>query len=252
MVVKLCAARLLLQLVVKDGHYSGGGCATAKDGKRTMGDAKVLIVDDHPIVRSGLVQFIRQQHGLAVCGEAGTAQEALQLARERRPDVIVLDISLGHANGLSVISDIRAEIGDIPVLVLSMHDEFLYAERALRAGAKGYIMKDASTETVVQGIRAVLKGEISLSPEMSRRLLNRLVHKDAPDPESTVAGLTDRELQVFEMVGNGRKSRQIAEDLHISVKTIEAHRANIKKKLNLSNHIELLQYATQWVIDPKD
>jgi len=217
-----------------------------------MRDYRILIVDDHPIVRSGLAQFISQQQGLAVCGEAGDAHEALLAVRDEKPDVIVLDISLGHANGLSLISDFKAEIGDVPILVLSMHDEFLYAERALRAGARGYIMKDAATEKVIEAIRQIINGEIFLSPEMSRRLLNRLVQKDIPEGGSTVSALTNRELQIFEMIGMGRKSSEVSKDLHISIKTVEAHRANIKKKLNLKNHIELLQFATHWVQSPGD
>ena len=212
-----------------------------------MPERKVLIVDDHPIVRGGLAQFVNQQIGLTVCAEAGDASEALHAMREQDPDVVVLHISVGPANGLTLISDIKAIKSEIPVLILSMHDEFLYAERALRAGAKGYIMKDASTTAVIEAIRQVLKGEIYLSPDMSRRLLNCLVNGGNPDGASTVSALTNRELQIFEMIGQGNKSSVIAGSLHISIKTVEAHRTNIKKKLKLKNHIELLQFATNWV-----
>lgn len=215
-----------------------------------MRDWQVLIIDDHPIVRSGLAQYINQQAGFHVCGEAGDGQEALKKARECNPDMIVLDISLGNANGLTLIPDLKMILGDVPILVLSMHDEFLYAERALRAGANGYIMKDAATEEVIAAMRRILDDGIYLSQEMSRRLLGRLLQNDSPAESSCVNALTNRELQIFEMIGGGRKSGEIATDLRISTKTVEAHRANIKKKLKLRNHIELLQYATQWVQSP--
>jgi len=215
-----------------------------------MREQRILIVDDHPIVRGGLAQFANQQLGLTVCAEAGDAHEALKAARETSPDVVVLDISLGHSSGLALIPELKAISPGLSILVLSMHDEFLYAERALRAGASGYIMKDASTDKVIDAIRHILRGEIYLSPEMSRRLLGRMVGKTPPSTTSPVSALTDRELQIFEMIGRGRRSVDIAADLHVSIKTVEAHRANIKSKLKLGNHIELLQMATNWIQMP--
>jgi DNA-binding NarL/FixJ family response regulator len=215
-----------------------------------MEEYRIIIVDDHPVVRSGLTQFIGHQQGLTVCAEAGNGHEALELVREHKPDVVVLDITLGQENGLELIAKIKSRAGAIPVLVLSMHDELLYAERALRAGASGYIMKDASTAEVVEAIRKILRGELYLSAEMSKRLVNRAVNHEAPVNNTAVSTLTNRELHIFELIGQGRKSSEIADSLHISIKTVEAHRANIQKKLSLQDHIELLRYASHWTQNP--
>jgi len=218
-------------------------------GNNSGQGARVLIVDDHPVVRRGLSQLITQSPELYVCGEAGTAKQALELMRSATPDIVVLDISLGDTNGISLIRDIKARFGPLPVLVLSMHDEALYAERALRAGAKGYIMKEEATEDLIGAIRRVLRGDIHLSQRMSTRLVSKLVTGSSGSKGSGIESLTDRELEVFELIGRGLSTRTIAEKLHLSPKTIEAHRTNIKRKLRLDNAIELIQHATQWVQD---
>ncbi len=214
--------------------------------------AKVIIVDDHPVVRRGLAQLINQEPDLFVCGEAGSAHAALKVVSEEEPDVILLDLSLGDTNGISLIRDIRSQCGDVPILVLSMHEESLYAERVLRAGARGYIMKEEATERVIEAIRRVLRGKIHLSEKMSTRILSRAINGEPSSDGSAVECLSDRELEVFEMVGHGLQTRDIADKLHVSTKTVETHRANIKRKLKLDNAIELLQYATHWVQSASD
>jgi DNA-binding NarL/FixJ family response regulator len=211
---------------------------------------KVMVVDDHPVVRHGMVQLLEQQSNLTVCAETGNACTAMKLIPEVNPDVIMLDISLGDCNGVSVIKDIRARFGDIPILVLSMHDETLYAERVLRVGGNGYIMKEEAATDLIAAINRVLRGEVHLSEKMTTRLLKPMMknthngHDEDPPAISPVQCLSDRELEVFELIGHGMKTRAVAQKLHLSVKTIEAHRANIKNKLNLGNAIELLQLAT--------
>ena len=213
------------------------------------GGSRVFIVDDHPVVRQGLAQLVEQERDLAVCGESGMAHEALNAIRKLKPDIVVLDISLGDGNGISLIKDIGIHCGPVPVLVLSMHDETLFAERALRAGARGYIMKEEATDKVLEAIRKVLRNEVYLSPNMATRLLDKMLHNHHRDEAvaSPVANLSNREIEVFELVGFGMRPQAIAARLGISVKTVDAHRANLKRKLRLRNAIELLQYATQWV-----
>ncbi|MCF7855110.1 MAG: response regulator transcription factor [Candidatus Pacebacteria bacterium] len=212
------------------------------------GKARVIVVDDHPVVRRGLAQLINHETDLEVCKETGSAQETLKAISEQEPDIVVLDLTLGDTNGFSLIKDIKMRHKGVAVLVLSMHDESLYAERALRAGAQGYIMKEEATERVIGAIRRVLKGDIHLSEKMSTRLLSQMLG-GTKDHQSHLSCLSDRELEVFELIGRGLQTRQIAEKLHLSVKIIETHRANIKRKLDLGNAIELLQYATQWAQD---
>ncbi len=210
---------------------------------------RILLVDDHPIVRRGLAQLINYETDLFVCGEAGSAQEALSAIEKLQPQVIVLDLSLGNTNGISLIKDIRNQYGPIPILILSMHDENLYAERALRAGALGYIMKEEATERVIEAVRRVLRGEIHLSEKIATRLLHNLVGGSNTNHNggSSIEALSNRELEIFELTGRGMSTRAIADKLNVSIKTVEAHRANIKHKLRLNNSIELLQHATHWV-----
>jgi len=207
---------------------------------------RVLIVDDHPIARYGLAKLIEQEADLEVCGEAEDFAQALKALASARPDVVVADISLPGKNGLDLVKDIKARHAGLPVLVLSIHDESLYAERALRAGASGYIMKEEAAEEVVAAIRRVLAGEVYLSQPMASRMLSRLVRgQDAAASPAEL--LTDRELQVFELMGQGMGTRQVAERLHLSVKTIETHQAHIKEKLNLSTVTQLVRHAVLWV-----
>lgn len=206
----------------------------------------VFIVDDHPIVRQGLALLINREPDLAVCGDAEEAGSALRRIEELRPDIIVVDISLAGPDGLELLKSIRARDANLPVLILSMLDESLYAERALRAGASGYIMKQEATERVLIAIRRILGGEIYVSDRMANRMLHRFAGGQA-DQGSSISTLTDRELEVFRLIGEGHGTRQIAEQLHISVKTVESYQAHIKEKLSLKNARELVQRAIQWI-----
>ncbi|HKQ40133.1 MAG TPA: response regulator transcription factor [Verrucomicrobiae bacterium] len=212
------------------------------------GKARVLLVDDHPILRKGLAQMINMEQDLTVCGEAEEAGKAFELVGTLQPDVAVVDISLKTGNGIELVKNVKARYPELPILVLSMHDESLYAERALRAGSLGYIMKEEATEQVLVAIRRVLKGEIFLSEKMKSRMLQQLTtggrNKVVVSP---IENLTDRELEVFRLIGEGRSTRQIAGELHLSVRTVEAYREYIKSKLNLRNATELVQHAFHWV-----
>lgn len=207
---------------------------------------RVLIVDDHPIVRHGLAQLIDQQPGMEVVSQAGTAPDALDKVLAGGFDLAVIDVSLQGVSGLELIKQIRERGSETPILVMSMHDEMFYAERALRAGAQGYIMKQRATAEIVKAIRRVTEGELYLSPEMSDQLLRRAVDGSAPDKFGP-SQLSDRELEVLQLLGQGISTREIAEQLHLSVKTIESYRANIKRKLDLKNASELMRYAVDWV-----
>ncbi len=210
-------------------------------------EIRILIVDDHPIVRQGLAELVNHEVDLAVCGQAEDSHEAMGAVRELEPDTVVVDISLKETSGLELIKDIHSQYPDLPVLALSMHDETLYAERALRAGAMGYIMKQEATENVIVAIRKILGGEIYVSDRMASRMVRKLVAGQAESTASPVDCLSDRELEVFHLIGKGHGTRQISERLHLSVKTIETYRAHIKDKLNLADAAELLQYAIQWL-----
>lgn len=214
---------------------------------RRAAKARVLLVDDHAILRQGLAQLINQEADMVVCGEAEEAPKGFELAGELKPDVAVVDISLKGGNGLELIKNLRATHPNLPILVLSMHDESLYAERVLRAGSLGYIMKEEAAETVIVAIRKILKGEVVLSSNMQARLLHQLVNGRLKQGSSPIETLSDRELEVFRMIGDGRSTRQIAEELHLSIRTVEAYREYIKEKLNLKNATELVQHAFQWV-----
>jgi len=211
----------------------------------------ILIVDDHPVVRQGLALLINREADLTVCGDAEEASSALQRIEELKPDLIVVDISLNGPDGLDLLKEIRARDPNLPVLILSMLDELLYAERALRAGANGYIMKQEATERVLVAIRRILGGEVYVSDRMADRMLHRFVGGGQVTERSPVADLTDRELEVFRLIGEGHGTRQIAEELHISVKTVESYQAHIKEKLSLKNSRELVQRAIQWTVADK-
>jgi len=208
---------------------------------------KILIVDDHPIVRQGLAALINHESDLVVCGQAEDSHEAIKAVRELNPNMAIIDITLKETSGLELIKDIRAQYPNLPVLALSMHDENLYAERSLRAGAMGYIMKQEATENVIEAVRKILGGEIYVSERMAAKMVRKLVTGQTETSCSQVDSLSDRELEVFSLIGRGHGTRQISERLHLSVKTIETYRAHIKDKLNLADAAELLQYAIQWV-----
>ena len=207
----------------------------------------VLIVDDHPIVRQGLTQLIDQEDDLHVCGQAEDAHEAMRAIRELSPDMVVVDISLKDTSGIELIKDIKVRCPDLPVLTLSMHDEGVYAERAMRAGARGYIMKQEATERVVTAIRRVLSGDVYVSEGMAAKMVSKLVAGPAQTGGSPVDRLSDRELEVFRLIGTGYGTREMAEKLHLSIKTIETYRAHIKDKLDLVDANELLRTAITWV-----
>jgi DNA-binding NarL/FixJ family response regulator len=208
---------------------------------------RLLLVEDHPVTREGLAQLLNQQPDLQVCGQAGTAPEALSVAAALRPDLVLVDISLGGTSGIELIKDLASRHASLPVLVLSTHDELLYAERSLRAGAKGYVMKHEPTEQVMEAIRLVLRGGVYLSEQMHGRLLHKVARGPTVPRVSDVDQLSDRELEVFELIGEGCKTSQIAANLHLSVSTVETHRAHIKEKLKLENATELMRRAVEWV-----
>ncbi|MBN2161370.1 MAG: response regulator transcription factor [Pontiellaceae bacterium] len=214
-----------------------------------MSDKKkqVYLVDDHPIVRQGLIKLIEQENGLEVCGESGNVSDALSAIRELGPDVILVDISLEDSNGIELIRIIDGLGLKIPMLVLSMHDESLYAEHALRAGASGYVMKQAAATTLIQAIEKVLDGEIYVSKTMSSQMLKMAFRSGGDDPRTGAELLSLRELEVFELIGRGNSTREIAEQLNLSIKTIETYRAHIKDKLQLRSGTELMQRAIRWV-----
>lgn len=205
---------------------------------------KVLIVDDHPIVRYGMAEMIRQESDLEVCGQAATSLEAMKALDAA--DVAIVDISLGTGNGIELIKEIHERRPETAILVISIHDESLYAERCLRAGAKGYVMKEEATETLVRAIRKVRGGEIFVSDKTAMRLLQKFAEGGRGVTPSPLGVLSDRELQVFLLIGGGTGTRQIAEQLQLSVKTVEAHRAHIKEKLGLKNSTELVRHAVRW------
>lgn len=210
--------------------------------------ARVLIVDDHPVVRRGLAELISDEPDLEVCGEASDAPDALRQVETRRPDVVVVDISLQSGNGIELIQQIKERDERIKTLVSSMHDESLFAERALRAGAMGYINKQEPTEKVIDAIREVLSGQVYLSARMANRLLQSVVGGETLE-QDPIGSLSNRELEVFELIGQGLTTKKIAGRLHLSPKTIETHREKIKTKLNLSNSTELSRRAVQWVLE---
>lgn len=207
---------------------------------------KVLVVDDHPIVRHGLGELIARQTDLEVCGEAIDIAGALRIVEVDRPDAAIVDISLGGENGIELIEQLKALYPDVKVLVSSMHDEKTYAGRALRAGAFGYINKRESIRQVIDALRQILRGEIYLSPEMAKILVQRAAHGTSIDDDPANV-LTNRELEIFELIGRGTTTQQIAGKLLLSPRTVETHRKNIKKKLNLANGAQLNQAAFQWI-----
>jgi DNA-binding NarL/FixJ family response regulator len=210
---------------------------------------RVLLVDDHPIIRQGLGLLIDRETDLSVCGEADGAHSAFHAIETLRPDIVVLDISLSGPDGLDVLKEIRMKTASLPVLILSMHDETIYAERAMRAGANGYIMKQEATEKVLVAIRRILQGEVYLSDRLTNTMLQQYVRRGSTAKGSPLLNLTDRELEVFRLIGVGHGTRQIADELHLSVKTIESYQAHIKEKLALRNARELVQHAIEWTVN---
>lgn len=208
--------------------------------------SRVLIVDDHPIVRQGLRRLIEQEDDLTVCGEAETTREAKTAIRELKPDVVIVDISLKQGDGIELVKDARAHYAQLPILVLSMHDETIYAERMLSAGANGYIMKQAASDQFLVALRRVLEGGIYVSELVGNSMIQKFAAGGAYISANPIDRLSNRELQILHMIGRGLSTRQAAEALNLSVKTVESHRQRIKRKLNLSTGSQLVQYAVNW------
>lgn len=211
--------------------------------------AKILIVDDHPIVRKGLIALIAGDPQLSVCGEAEGEEDALQILRKLRPDLVIVDLTLRTGQGIELIKQIAAFDRRTKVLVSSMHEEGLFAERAIRAGAKGYINKQEAPEKILEAIRHVLEGKHYVSSQMQERLLMRISQGEGAMKRSPIETLTDRELAVFELIGLGRTTRETAEQLHLGVKTVETYSQNIKLKLGLKNAAELRSHAVRWIME---
>jgi DNA-binding NarL/FixJ family response regulator len=220
---------------------------TRKRRRSTTFENKIFIVDDHPIVRDGLTTIINHEKDFEVCGQADEAREAFKVISELKPDVVISDISLKNSDGLELTKNLKARYPTLPVIALSIHDELTYAERALRAGAQAYLMKEVASENIVTAIRTVLSGEIYVSNTMGKKLLHTLAGSKADTTIAPIDSLSDRELEIFRLVGQGYKPSKIAQSIHLSVKTVETYRARIKEKLNLADADELLRYAIQWV-----
>lgn len=208
--------------------------------------ARIMIVDDHPIVRERLTEAIEREGDLRVCCQAESRSEAVAALKRCPPDLVIVDLTLKDSSGLELIKDIRVRWPKVIMLVVSMHDESLYAERVIRAGARGYITKQQATRDILKAIRAVLAGDLYLHPKTATQLVARLTANPAAPSAQPVDLLADREMEVFELTGRGRSTRQIAEQLHIDVKTVDTYRARIKEKLNLKDFNELLQLAIRW------
>jgi DNA-binding NarL/FixJ family response regulator len=222
--------------------------STNKNPKCDPPDAKrIVIVDDHPLFRKGLEELIHSDGTFAVCGEAGNASEGIDVIRKLNPNLVIVDLSLPGANGIELIKNIRAEFPKLPILVLSMHDESLYALRALRAGAEGYVMKHEAMANVIQAIREVFNGRPYLSPAMAAQVITRFAQGPGESSASEIDQLSDRELEILELIGKGNEVRQIAKSLRLSPKTVETHRAHIKEKLNLANARQVGRFAVQWL-----
>ena len=208
---------------------------------------KVVIVEDHPLFRERLALLINKEPDMEVCGEADNIRAAMEVIQATQPDAAVVDITLKGSSGLELLKDLKAQSIELPVLVLSMHDESLYAERAIRAGAKGYITKDEASDKVMMAIRKVMGGVIYLSEGTTSRILKNITDGKSSVSAPALSNLTDRELEVFQLIGNGRTTREIAETLNLGLTTIDTYRARIKEKLNLRNATELIHQATDWV-----
>ena len=210
---------------------------------------KIFIIDDHPIVQQGLAQLLAAEEGLELCGEMAVMKGALEIVQSLRPDLVILDLHLDGLNGLDLIKDLRAFFPDLPVLVFSMHDELVYAERALRSGARGYVMKMAPAGQLLAAIHCLLRGEVHVSEAIAKRAVNRLTDASKPtgkEERGLLETLSDRELQVLRHIGQGKNTRTIADELHISVKTVDTHRMHLKEKLQMPDSQAVLRFAIEW------
>lgn len=219
----------------------------SKSSKQTTAN-KILVIDDHPVVRESLALRISQEPDLSVCASVGDVAQALQVLEQHHPDLAILDLNLPDGHGLDLIKEIHTLYPDVRILVFSMHDEHLYGERVLRAGAQGYLMKSEQPDKVIEGIRTVLSGNLVISPRLSHKLLAQFVPKGQPDA-APIQRLSDRELEVFQLIGQGVSTKEIAVRLQRSAKTIETYRLRIKEKLNIGSAQELVATAARWVIE---
>ena len=208
---------------------------------------KILVADDHPMTRAGVAHLLNKQTDVIVCGEVGSPAEALTEIDKSRPELLLTDMTMPGRSGVEFIKDVLALHPDLPILVVSMHDEVIYAERALRAGARGYIMKEAGGERLLAAIRRVLNGQVYVSEGMSARILDNLSGQKPRGSHSPIEKLSDREFEVFQLIGQGKSTREIAKQLHLSPKTVDAHRGHIKKKLELNDATSLVRHAVRWV-----
>jgi DNA-binding NarL/FixJ family response regulator len=217
------------------------------ESKPPLGRKRILLIDDHPMIRAGLSQLINRQPDMLVCAEIGQPAEALSLLPRARPDVVLTDLTMPGRGGIEFIKDLIAAHADLLILVISMHDEALYAERCLRAGARGYIMKEAGSEHLLAAVRRVMGGQMYLSPTAAESILENLSAKKPRGSDSPIPVLSDREFEVFRLVGQGKSTREIAAQLHLSHKTIDAHRGHIREKLDLKDATALVHFAVRWV-----
>jgi DNA-binding NarL/FixJ family response regulator len=224
---------------------------TPPSSETAVGKRKLFLVDDHPIVRQGLAQLIDSEADLTVIGQGEDAYQSLRAIRDAKPDMVIVDVSLKDSDGIELVKELKSQLPELPVLVLSMHDETLYAERALRAGAGGYVMKQEAPQTLLSAIRTVLSGQVFVSNKMGATLLQRMVGNKKRSGGLPMDRLTDRELEVFRMIGAGNSVKEIADKLFLSVKTVEAHREHIKEKLNFKSSADLLRFAIRNSPDEK-
>lgn len=242
------ARRQAIEPDVKSTGALGGG-PVANPKCPLPESVRIVVVDDHPLFRHGLVQLLNSDDGFSVCGEASSAGEALDVIRKVKPHLVIADLGLKGPNGIELTKSIVAEFPRLPVLILSMHDESLYAVRSLRAGAQGYVTKQEALGSVLEAVRHVMDGQTYLSPKMASQVISKVVvNRVAPDEEITDR-LSDRELEVLELIGAGKEIKAIAKALHLSPKTIETHRHHIKEKLNLENARQVARFAVQWVAE---
>ena len=207
----------------------------------------MLVVDDHPVFRAGLIGLLQQESDITVCGEADDAAHTMTAIERLKPDLVLLDMGLPDKSGLELLKDVRAMHPGLPVLIISMHDEMLYAERVVRAGGRGYIMKQAGPEKIIQAIRKVFSGGVYVSERISSQILDHMAGVRTEDGGTSLSRLTDRELEILRLIGESREAQDIARHLHLSIKTVDTHRAHIRQKLGLKNTTELIHYAARWV-----